>query len=376
MGQGAIAMHVGVPKEIKDNEYRVGLIPSVVGELVARGHQVLVQEGAGAGAGFPDDEYLSAGAEIVRDAARIFERAELIVKVKEPLAPERRLLRSGQALFTYLHLAPDREQTLELVASGVTAIAYETVTGAGERLPLLTPMSEVAGRLAVQVGAQYLERPHGGRGVLLGGVPGVEPANVLIIGAGVVGSNAALIAAGMQADTTVTARSPDSMRAIAGMLGGRVRTVVSTGAIIEEHCRRADLVIAAALIPGAVAPKLISRAMVKAMKAGAVIVDVSIDQGGNAETSRTTTHSNPTYVVDGIVHYCVANMPGAVPRTSTLALNNATRPFVLALADKGVRRALNEDAHLRNGLNVHEGAITCRAVAEAQGLPFKAIAAL
>ena len=369
-------MRVGVPKEIKDNEYRVGLVPSIARELVARGHQVLVQQDAGVGAGLADDEYVSAGAEIVRDAAQVFERAELIVKVKEPLAAERRLLRRGQALFTYLHLAPDREQTEELIASGVTAIAYETVTDGQGRLPLLTPMSEVAGRLAVQVGAQCLERPHGGRGILLGGVPGVEPANVLIIGAGVVGSHAALIAAGMQADVTVTARSADSMRTIAAELGGRVRTVVSTSQAIEEHCRRADLVIATALIPGAMAPKLISRATVQAMKPGAVIVDVAIDQGGNAETSRPTTHSKPTYVVDGIVHYCVANMPGAVPRTSTFALNNATRPFVLALADKGVRQALNEDAHLRNGLNVHDGAVTCRAVAEAQGIAFKAVARL
>jgi alanine dehydrogenase len=369
-------MRVGVPKEIKDNEYRVGLIPSTVRELTARGHQVLVEKDAGIGAGLSDHEYISAGAEIVKNASQIFERAELIVKVKEPLASERRLLKRGQTIFTYLHLAPDREQTQELIASGVTAIAYETVTDADGRLPLLTPMSEVAGRMAAQVGAQYLERPNGGRGILLGGVAGVEPANVLIIGAGAVGSNAALIAAGMQADVTVTARSPDSMRAIARELGGRVRTVISTQEVIESHCRAADLVIATALIPGAMAPKLISAAVVKAMKPGSVIVDVSIDQGGNAETSRPTTHSHPTFVVDGVVHYCVANMPGAVPRTSTFALNNATRPFILALADKGIRRALNEDEHLRNGLNVHDGVVTCRAVAEAQGLPFKPIAAL
>ena len=369
-------MRVGVPKEIKDNEYRVGLIPSTVRELTARGHQVLVEKGAGVGAGIPDEDYVSAGAEIVADAGQVFERSELIVKVKEPLAPERRLLRREQAVFTYLHLAPDREQTRELIASGVTAIAYETVTDAEGTLPLLTPMSEVAGRMAAQVGAYYLERPHGGRGVLLGGVPGVESAKVLVIGAGAVGGNAALIAAGMQADVTVTARSPDSMRAIANQLGGRVRTVVSTQDTIEALCRQADLVIAAALIPGAMAPKLIPAATVKAMKPGSVIVDVSIDQGGNAETSHPTTHSHPTFTIDGVVHYCVANMPGAVPRTSSFALNNATRPFVLALANKGIRGALNADAHLRNGLNVHNGTVTCRAVAEAQGLPYTEVTAL
>lgn len=369
-------MRVGVPKEIKDNEYRVGLVPSTVRELGARGHQVMVEKGAGVGAGIADEKYVSAGAEIVASAGPIFERSDLIVKVKEPLAPERRQLRRGQALFTYLHLAPDREQTHELIASGVTAIAYETVTDIQGRLPLLTPMSEVAGRMAVQVGAHYLERPQGGRGVLLGGVPGVEPAKVLVIGAGTVGGNAALIAAGMQADVTVTARSPDSIRVIANQFGGRVRTVISTQDAIEAHCRQADLVVATALIPGAMAPKLISAATVKAMKPGSVIVDVSIDQGGNAETSHPTTHSHPTFVTDGVVHYCVANMPGAVPRTSTFALNNATRPFILALADKGIRGALNADEHLRNGLNVHDGAVTCRAVAEAQKLPFTPIAVL
>jgi alanine dehydrogenase len=337
---------------------------------------VLIEKDAGAGAGIADAEYLAAGAEIVTDAGPLFERSELIVKVKEPLASERRWLRRGQALFTYLHLAPDREQTRDLLNSGVTAIAYETVTDAAGKLPLLTPMSEVAGRMAAQVGAHYLERPQGGRGVLLGGVPGVEPAKVVVIGAGAVGSNAALIAAGMQADVTVTARSPGSMTNIAAQLGGRVRTVVSTPDAIEALCRQADLVIATALIPGAMAPKLITAATVKAMKPGSVIVDVSIDQGGNAETSHPTTHSHPIFVVDGVVHYCVANMPGAVARTSTFALNNATRPFVLALADKGIRRALNEDEHLRNGLNVHDGAVTCRAVAEAQGLAYTPIAAL
>ena len=363
-------MRVGVPREIKDNEYRVGLIPSTVRELTGRGHQVIIETQAGVGAGLSDDNYVKAGAEIAASADTIFEHAELIVKVKEPLVMERRRLKRGQVLFTYLHLAPDPEQTKDLMASGVTAIAYETVTDAHGKLPLLTPMSEVAGRMAAQVGAQYLERPHGGRGILLGGVPGVAPATVIVIGAGTVGRNAALIAAGMGADVTVTARSPDSLRGIAAEFGARVRTVISTQETIEALCRQADLVIATALVPGAAAPKLISAATVKAMKPASVIVDVSIDQGGNAETSRPTTHSQPIFVVDGVVHYCVTNMPGAVPRTSTFALNNATRPFVLALADKGYRRALAEDTHLRNGLNVNEGHVTCRAVAEALKLPY------
>ena len=362
-------MLIGVPKEIKDNEYRVGLIPSTVAELTARGHQVMVETKAGSGAGLADEEYESAGAKIVGNSDPIFERVELIVKVKEPLAVERRRLKRDQVLFTYLHLAPDRGQTEDLMASGVTAIAYETVTDPHGKLPLLTPMSEVAGRMAAQVGAQFLERPHGGRGVLLGGVPGVMPADVVVIGAGAVGSNAALIAAGMGARVTVTARNPDTLRSIAAQLGERVLTVVSTREAIENLCRQADLVIATALIPGAAAPKLISTATIKTMKPGSVIVDVSIDQGGNAETSRPTTHTQPTFVIDGVVHYCVTNMPGAVPRTSTFALNNATRPFVLALADKGYRRAIGEDVHLRDGVNVTEGQITCRAVADALKLP-------
>jgi alanine dehydrogenase len=369
-------MRIGVPKEIKDNEYRVGLIPSVVHELAERGHQVLVENDAGAGAGFADADYRAAGATIVSLAADVFGAADLIVKVKEPLAIERKRLRRGQAIFTYLHLAPDREQTEELINSGVTAIAYETVTGPDGKLPLLAPMSEVAGRMSAQVGAQYLERPHGGRGVLLGGVRGVDPAKVVVIGAGIVGSNAALIAAGMQADVTVTARSRDALQAVRSRLGAAVQIAESTPDVIERLCREADLVVASALIAGAMAPKLISAATVKTMKPGSVIVDVSIDQGGNAETSHPTTHSHPTFTVDGVVHYCVANMPGAVPRTSTLALNNATRPFVLALADKGIERALNEDAHLRDGLNVHQGMITCPAVAKAQARPFTPITRL
>jgi alanine dehydrogenase len=363
-------MLVGVPKEIKDNEYRVGIVPSTVRELADQGHSVVVETGAGAGAGLPDADYRSAGAEIVGDADAVFGRAELIVKVKEPLAVERKKLHRGQVLFTYLHLAPDREQTEDLLACGVTAIAYETVTGTGGTLPLLTPMSEVAGRMAPHVGARCLEKENGGRGVLLGGVPGVGAANVLILGGGVAGTNAALIAAGMGADVTVLDRSPEALRRVAGQFGGRVRTLFSTRDVIELLCRRADLVIATVLIPGATAPKLISAATVKAMKAGSVIVDVAIDQGGCAATSRPTTHSHPTYVTDDVVHYCVTNMPGAVARTSTFALSNATTSFVLALADKGWRLALAADAHLRDGLNVHDGHVTCRAVAEALKLPY------
>jgi alanine dehydrogenase len=362
-------MRVGVPKEIKDNEFRVGLTPSIVAELTARGHAVMVEARAGTGAGFSDDDYVKAGAEIVADANPIFERADLIVKVKEPQPHERKKLKRGQALFTYLHLAPDPEQAHDLMRSGVVAIAYETVTDRQGRLPLLTPMSEVAGRMAPQVGAQYLERPQGGRGILLGGVPGVAPADVLVIGSGTVGSNAALIAAGMGAVVTVVAPNPDMLRQVATQFGNRVRTLISTPDTIETMCRRADLVICAALVPGAAAPKLISAATVKAMKQGAVIVDVAIDQGGNAETSRPTTHSHPTFVVDGVVHYCVANMPGAVPRTSTFALTNATRPFVLALADKDWRAAMAADEHLRNGLNVLDGRIVHPAVAAALKLP-------
>ena len=366
-------MLVGVPKEIKDNEYRVGLIPSSVRELTARGHHVIVEKGAGLGAGLDDAEYAAAGAEVAASAQEVFARAELIVKIKEPLAAERAQLKAGQVLFTYLHLAPDRAQAEDLVASGTTAIAYETVTGPSGTLPLLTPMSEVAGRMAPQVGAHYLERPNGGRGVLLGGVAGVPPAEVVVLGAGVVGTNATQIAVGMGAEVTVIARSGDTLRRIATQFGGRVRTVFSTTEAVESWCRRADLVIGSVLIAGAAAPKLISAATVKAMKTGAVLVDVAIDQGGCAETSRPTTHSHPIYVVDGVVHYCVANMPGAVARTSTFAINNATLPFVLALAGKGLRRALDDDADLRNGLNVHAGKLTCRPVAEALALPLTAV---
>jgi alanine dehydrogenase len=363
-------MLVGVPKEIKDSEYRVGLIPSTVRELTRSGHQVLVETNAGVGAGLTDADYRTVGAEIAAHADEIFARGELIVKVKEPLAAERKKLRPGQVLFTYLHLAADPQQTTELMASGVIAIAYETVTSAQGTLPLLMPMSEVAGRMAPHVGARCLEKENGGRGVLLGGVPGVPPADVMILGGGVAGSHAALISAGMGATVTVVDRNPDVLRRVAGQLGARVRTVFSTSDAIETLCRRADLVIASVLIPGAAAPKLITRDTVKAMKAGSVIVDIAIDQGGCSETSRPTTHSAPTYIVDDVVHYCVTNMPGAVARTSTFALNNVTLPFVLALADKGYRRALGEDSHLRAGLNVFEGKVTHRAVAEALKLKF------
>jgi alanine dehydrogenase len=367
-----MAVRIGVPKEIKDNEYRVGLVPSTVRELVAGGHRVVVETGAGLGAELPDADYAAAGAEIVADAAAVFAQAELIVKVKEPLASERKMLRAGQILFTYLHLAADRELTEALMAVGVTAVAYETVTSPQGTLPLLTPMSEVAGRMAPHVGARCLEKVNGGRGVLLGGVPGVPPADVLIIGGGVAGSHAALISAGMGATVTVVDRNPEALRRITAILGTRVRTVFSTRDAIEVLCRRSDLVVASVLVPGAAAPKLITAETVRAMKSGSVIVDIAIDQGGCAETSRPTTHSDPTYVVEEVVHYCVTNMPGAVARTSTFALNNVTLPCVLALADKGVRRALNEDVHLRAGLNVHEGKITHRAVADSLHLKYTA----
>ena len=363
-------MLVGVPKEIKDNEYRVGTVPSTVRELTEKGHQVVVETLAGAGAGFQDSDYHAAGAEIVPDADAVFGRAELIVKVKEPVGAERKKLRRGQVLFTYLHLAPDRAQTEALLAAGVTAIAYETVTSPQGTLPLLTPMSEVAGRMAPHVGAHYLEKENGGRGVLLAGAPGVSAASVVIVGGGVAGTNAAQIASGMGADVTVLDRDPQALRRIDAQLGGRVRTIFSTRDVVELLCRRADLVIATVLVPGATAPKLISAQTVKAMKAGSVIVDVAIDQGGCAETSRPTTHSHPTYVIDDVVHYCVANMPGAVPRTSTFALSNVTTSFILMLADKGWRRALDEDPHLRHGLNVHAGQVTYRAVADALQLPY------
>src|SRR3954452_23927419 len=367
---GIVTMLIGVPKEIKDSEYRVGLVPSTVRELTRSGHQVIVERGAGVGAGIADDDYRAVGADIVSDADQVFGRAELIVKVKEPLPVERKKLRQGQVLFTYLHLAADPEQTAELMASGVIAIAYETVTSPQGTLPLLPPMSEVAGRMAPHVGARCLEKENGGRGVLLGGVPGVPPADVVILGGGVAGTHAPIISVGMGATVTVVDRNPEALRRIASQLGARVRTVFSTSDAIETLCRRADLVVGTVLVPGAAAPKLITAATVKAMKPGSVIVDVAIDQGGCSETSRPTTHSNPTYRVDDVVHYCVTNMPGAVARTSTFALNNVTLPFVLTLADDGARHALGENPHLRNGLNVFRGQVTYRAVANALGMKF------
>ena len=363
-------MRIGVPKEIKDNEFRVGLTPNSAAELVHHGHEVIVETGAGIGSGLSDAEYVSAGASIVAAADEIFERADMVVKVKEPLAAERKRLRRGQILFTYLHLAPDLPQTTDLLASGATCIAYETVTSPHGGLPLLTPMSEVAGRLAPQVGAHALEKAQGGRGVLLGGVPGVPAADVVILGGGVSGTHATTIAVGMGANVTVVDRSPEALRRLSAQFGASVHTVYSTRAAIADLITRADLVIGAVLVPGAAAPKLITRAMLSTMKPGAVIVDVAIDQGGCCETSKATTHSDPTYVVDGVVHYCVANMPGAVARTSTFALNNATLPFALALADKGWQRALAEDPHLLAGLNVHDGKLTCAPVAEAHGLAY------
>jgi alanine dehydrogenase len=365
-------MRVGVPKEIKTHEYRVGLTPAGVHELAARGHAVLVETGAGAGIGLSDPDYRAAGANIVGSGEAVFESADLIVKVKEPQAEERRRLRPGQVLFTYLHLAPDEPQTADLLASGGTCIAYETVTGPDGQLPLLAPMSEIAGRMSIQAGAHALERERGGRGVLLGGVPGVEPADVLILGGGVVGYNAARMAVGLGASVVIVDRSLAVLRSLDRLFGVQIRTVFATAQAIEQHLRNADLVVGGVLIPGAAAPKLVSAALVKKMRPGSVAVDVSIDQGGCFETARPTTHADPTYVIDGVVHYCVANMPGAVPRTSTFALTNATLPFVLALADKGWRQALVDDPHLRAGLNIHAGRITCEAVAQAHGLPWVA----
>ncbi|MDN0083120.1 alanine dehydrogenase [Crenobacter sp. SG2305] len=363
-------MLIGVPKEIKNHEYRVGLTPSGVRELVARGHKVLVQTQAGLGIGFADEQYLQAGAAIASTAEELFERAEMIIKVKEPQPVECRMLRPGQLLFTYLHLAPDPEQAKLLIESDAIAIAYETVTDEKGGLPLLAPMSEVAGRMAIQAGAHALEKAQGGRGVLLGGVPGVLPAHVAVIGGGVVGINAARMALGLGADVTILDKSLPRLREIDLMFGGRIKTQVSSAANIDDILRIADLVVGAVLIPGAAAPKLVTRSMLKTMKPGAVLVDVAIDQGGCFETSRPTTHQDPTYVVDGIVHYCVANMPGGVARTSTLALANATLPYTLELADKGWQRALLDNAHLRNGLNICRGKVTYPAVAQALGYPF------
>jgi len=366
-------MRIGTVREIKNHEYRVGLTPESAHELVAHGHEVLVERGAGEGIGASDEAYRTAGARIVPTAAEVFGEAELIVKVKEPQSAERALLRAGQVLFTYLHLAPDPDQAADLLASRVTAIAYETVTGQGRSLPLLKPMSQVAGRMSIQAGATALQKATGGRGVLLGGVPGVLPGRVLILGGGVVGFNAAQMAVGMGADVTVLDRDADVLERLDNHFAGRAKTRFSNRAVVQQMICEAELVIGAVLVPGAAAPKLVTRDMLSCMKPGAVLVDVAIDQGGCFETSRPTTHDAPTFVVDGIVHYCVANMPGAVARTSTYALNNATLPHVLAIADRGWKQALRDDPHLAAGLNVHAGQITHAAVAEALGLPHVAV---
>ena len=362
-------MLIGVPKEIKNHEYRVGLTPASVRELTSRGHTVLVQTGAGAAIGLDDAQYVAAGAQISPDAASVFAQAEMVVKVKEPQPAECALLRPGQILYTYLHLAPDPEQTAALIRSGAVCIAYETITSAQGGLPLLAPMSEVAGRMAVHAAANHLEKAHGGMGVLLGGVPGVPAAHVVVLGAGVVGANAVQVAVGMGAQVTVLDKNIDRLRQLDLVFGNRIHTRYSTVASVEEAVLAADVVIGGVLIPGAQAPKLVTRAHIARMKPGAVVVDVAIDQGGCFETSRPTTHTEPTFVLDGVVHYCVANMPGAVARTSTFALNNTTIGHAVALADKGWQQALRDDVHLRNGLNVCQGQVTYAAVAQALNLP-------
>lgn len=363
-------MLIGVPKEIKNRENRVGLTPESVQELTAAGHQVMMETNAGQGINATDADYQAAGASIAATAAEVFAQAEMIVKVKEPQASERAMLRQGQLLFTYLHLAPDAEQTADLVKSGATCIAYETITSSRGGLPLLAPMSEVAGRMSIQAGSHALEKTQGGRGMLLGGVPGVSPAKVVVIGGGVVGSNAVQMALGSRADVVVLDRSKDALVRIDQEFNGTVKTVYSTKAALEKHVAEADLVIGGVLIPGATAPKLVTAEMVAGMKKGAVLVDVAIDQGGCFETSHATTHEDPTYEVDGVVHYCVANMPGGVPLTSTYALNNATLPYVMKLANQGWRAALATDTHFREGLNVHAGMVTNEHVADALGYDF------
>jgi alanine dehydrogenase len=364
-------MRVGSPKEIKNHEYRIGLTPAAVRELTARGHRVFVETHGGEAIGLSDEMYVRAGAQVLETAEEVFGASDLIVKVKEPQPKEIALLKKGQTLFTYLHLAPDPEQTAGLLASGATSIAYETVTDDRGGLPLLAPMSEVAGRMSIQAGAHALEIASGGRGMLLGGVPGVPSAKVVILGGGVVGTNAARMAMGLEAHVFVLDVSLRRLYELDLQFGARLHTVFSTLDAIEEHVVSADLVVGGVLVPGATAPKLIGEDLVRRMKKGSVIVDVAIDQGGCAETSHPTTHADPTYTVHGVVHYCVANMPGAVARTSTFALGNATLPFALALAEKGAERAMKEDAHLRAGLNVYRGALTYKAVAEAQHLPFE-----
>ena len=362
-----VYMRIGVPREVKVLENRVGLTPESVHEIVCRGHEVIVEHNCAQGIGISDDDYLRAGAKVAAKASEVFAASDMIVKVKEPQRAEREMLRSGQVLFTYLHLAPDPEQASGLIASDAICIAYETVTSPKGGLPLLAPMSEVAGRMAVQAGAYYLEKSHGGKGILLGGVPGVDPAKVVVLGGGVVGTHAIDIALGMGADVCVLDHNVDVLRRLWAQFGCSLQTVCSTRDAVERHVVNADLVIGGVLVPGASAPKLVTREMVARMRPGSVIVDVAIDQGGCFETSRPTTHAEPTYIVDDVVHYCVANMPGGVPRTSTFALNNATLPFVLNLADKGWQRALRDDVHLRAGLSVAFGEVTCEPVALALG---------
>ncbi len=363
-------MLIGVPKEIKNHEYRVGMTPASVRELVNHGHSVIIETQAGTGIGFDDQDYLQVGAEIRKSASEIFSQAEMIVKVKEPLAEERAQLREGQILFTYLHLAPDLPQTQDLIKSKAVCIAYETVTDRKGGLPLLAPMSEVAGRMSIQAGAQCLEKSNQGRGMLLGGVPGVAPAKVVIIGGGVVGSHASQMATGMGAHVVVLDRSNDVLRRLDAQFDSRIETVYSNADALEKHVLSADLVIGGVLIPGAAAPKLVTAEMIKQMKPGAAVVDVAIDQGGCFETSHATTHTEPTYIVDNVVHYCVANMPGAVPRTSTFALNNATLPYIINIANQGYKTALKNDPHLLNGLNVYNGLVTCQSVAENLGFEY------
>ncbi|PCJ48313.1 MAG: alanine dehydrogenase [Gammaproteobacteria bacterium] len=356
-------MLIGIPKEIKNHEYRVGMIPANVRELIAAGHEVIVEHNAGIGIGFTDEDYSEHGASIAPFAEQIFAEADMIVKVKEPLTEERARLREGQILFTYLHLAPDLPQTEDLINSKAVCIAYETVTSATGGLPLLAPMSEVAGRMSIQAGAQCLEKSKAGRGMLLGGVPGVKPAKVVIIGGGVVGNNAAQMAIGMGAQVVILDRNIDVLRRLNAQYGATVQTIFSSKDALDEHVLSADLVIGGVLIPGAAAPKLVTADMISRMKPGAAVVDVAIDQGGCFATSHATTHADPTYIVDDVVHYCVANMPGAVPLTSTFALNNVTLPFILELANKGYKQALTDNVDLRNGLNVYRGQVTCESVA-------------
>lgn len=365
-------MLIGVPKEIKNHEYRVGMVPASVREVIQNGHQVIIEQQAGVGIGFSDADYVAVGATIAPDAESVFAQADMIVKVKEPLAQERALLRSDQVLFTYLHLAPDLPQTEDLIASKATCIAYETVTNAAGGLPLLAPMSEVAGRMAIQAGAQTLEKSNQGSGMLLGGVPGVAPAKVVVIGGGMVGNNAAQMAVGLGADVTILDRNIDTLRDLNIQFGSKVKVIYSTSDALEKEVLAADLVVGAVLIPGAAAPKLVTKAHIAKMKPGSAVVDVAIDQGGCFETSHATTHQDPTYVVDEVVHYCVANMPGAVARTSTFALNNATLPYIIKLANQGVKAALASDSGLLAGLNVIDGKVTCESVAIAHGLDYVA----